>query len=134
MYWFAKKQDGEIIELTEREALMMTENNNVARRMRLQWIGTSTGQHQEAGKAKIHDIIKNGRTPDYFQKTDEDKALHDHNTRLEHRDEINAIRKEAYDKELEEAKSTGFIPPRKELHIHTPQGNRDKLVKEVSSM
>lgn len=120
MYWHAEKQNGEIIVLTEREALIHFEKNNIAQRMRLRFLGTSSGQHQKEAKNRIIKEIMEPNYPDtYGQMSREEKNVVDQDIRFEHQDEIRAILKEAQEKELEEARKNGVKQPRKDLHIHT---------------
>lgn len=90
--WFAKKQSGEIIALTELEALTHFESNNIANRMRLHFLGTSDG--------KV-----------YNQLINEAKSLKGQ----ERADKV----KEAFDKELEVARANGVEEPDHTLRIST---------------
>lgn len=134
MYYFAKKPNGEEIILTEKEALIMTENNNVSQRMRLQFIGTCEGKNQVEAKKVIQEIIASNRPQNYNTLSKEDKNVIDAGIRHDNIDEIKKIRDEALQKDREEAEKNGFIPPRKELHIHTPRGERGKIMNGMSNM
>lgn len=137
MYWHAKKDNGEIIVLTEREALVHFERNNISQRMRLQFIGTSSGKHQEEAKKKISQLIDKHRPDDYPRMNKEEKSLTDHHIRLEHQEELEKIIKEAGDKELEEAKQNGVKTPRKSLHVHTMSKDghsREEILESAKGM
>lgn len=109
--WFAKKQDGEIIALSELEALTHFEQNNISTRMRLVFIGTSDG--------KEYDRIIN-----------EAKALP--------AEERPAKVKEAFEAELAIAKANGVEEPDRTLRIITRSGGekatgleRKKIIKSM---
>lgn len=119
MYWHAEKNNGEIIVLTEKEALIHFEKNNISQRMRLRFIGTSSGKHQAEAKQKIKQIIIDNRPKDFNGLKPEEKNLVDFDIREAHDEEIKQIIKEAGEKELEEARQNGVKTPDKSLHIHT---------------
>lgn len=119
LFWVAKKQDGEIVVLTEKEALTHFERNNISTRMRLQFLGTTSGEHTANAQQKIKDIIKAGRPDNYHLMEDGDRNLADHRTRIEHSQEIKELLDEALQKDVEDAKKSGVKQPRKDLRIHT---------------
>lgn len=119
MYWIAEKQDGEIIALTEREALTHFENNNIANRMRLRFLGVTDGKNTKKADQQIKDIIKQHRPDDFAQMERADQNIVDHQIRMEHSKEIKKLREEAFEKDIEDAKENGVKRPRKDLHIHT---------------
>lgn len=137
MYWHAENYKGEIIVLTEREALIHFERNNVSQRMRLRFLGTSTGNHQKEAKKKIGELINAHRPDNYASYKREEQNVIDFNIREEHKAELTAILDEAGRLELEEAKATGVKQPRKSLHIHTPRTgeySRDQIISSMGGM
>jgi len=132
MYYFAKKPNGEEIVLTEREALIHSENNNVAQRMRLYFIGACKGTHTAEAKKEIQQMIAEKRPADYARMSKEDKNVTDAGIREELSDEIAEKMEAAHKADREEAEKNGFIPPSKALHIHTPRGDRQKIMSEMS--
>lgn len=137
MYWHAQKDNGEIIVLTEREALVHFEKNNIAQRMRLRFIGTSSGKAQKEAKQKITQIVDSYRPKDYASLAPEEKNVVDMEIRLDHKEEIDQIIKEAEQQELEEAKSNGVRTPDKSLHVHTRSTDghsRDEILGAAKGM
>lgn len=118
MFWFAKKLNGEIIVLTEQEALIHFEDNNISRRMRLQFIGTSSGKHQAEARKKIMQMLVEKRPDNYNGMKLEAKNLVDQTIRDKNDKEIKAILEEAHQKELEEAEENCVRRPRADLHYH----------------
>ena len=113
--WFAKKLNGDIIFLTELEALIHFEENNIANRMRLEFLGTSDG--------RTFDRIIN-----------EAKLLKG--------EEREAKVKEAFAEELKVAKANGVQEPDRTLRIIT-QGesgqkvhgkDREKMLRSMGGM
>lgn len=124
--WFAEKQNGEIIELTEREALLHFEDNNVSRRMRLRFLGTSNGDHYRDSKKKMNQFIieKAHEEVDNFSSLDpEEKNAAYADIRVKYKKELKEIQQAGYNAELEEAKANGVQRPDKSLHIVTSNGN-----------
>lgn len=123
--WFAEKQNGEIIELTEIEALTHFEQNNIAQRMRLKFIGTSDGIHFAEAKNKVQTFLSKKRKeeiPDYLSLDKIQKAQADFNLRAQYEDELSEMVKEGYKKEFEEAKTNGVRRPSSSLRITTAGG------------
>lgn len=139
--WWAEKANGDIIDLTEIEALTHFEDNNISRRMRLRFIGTSSGKHQEEAKEKIRQLIIENR-PDNFQSfVGEDgqaqKNLIDAEIRADHAAEIREILAEAKSKELEEAKQNGVKRPDKSLRVSTKANGeygREETLRAMGNM
>lgn len=65
LVWFAKKRDGEVIPLSEKEALTHFRSNNIKNRMGLEFIGTSDGAKYRKELAEVEKmIIKAGSLPE----------------------------------------------------------------------
>lgn len=100
MIWFAKKQGGEIITLTEKEALTHFRQNNISQRMKLEFLGTSDGlsykQKRAGAMARLDETLP----------IDEYKKL---------AQEVNDDIEKAFNDELEIAKKNGVQQPRQDL-------------------
>ena len=134
MYWHAEKQNGEVIVLTESEALIHFEKNNISQRMRLRFLGTSSGKAQVEARKQIGKLIDSFRPSDYAQNKKEEQNVINSSIRDEHTDEIKVIIEEATRLELEEAKANGVIRPDASLHYHTPDASglaRKKILNEM---
>ena len=134
MYWIAKKQNGEIITLSEREALVHSERNNISQRQRLEFIGVCSGDHQEEAKKKIKELVVSMRPEDYYSLDENQQKLIDYRNRQSINKEAKALIDEAFEKEIEEAKTNGYKPPRKSLHFHTPRGRRAEILSKSGNM
>lgn len=130
--WFAEKANGEVIELTELEALTHFENNNISQRMRLRFLGTSDGSKYAEGKRKVKELLaeKRKEIPEYYQSNPQEQKLLDFDLRMKYDEEIRAIIKQAYEDELAQAKLNGVQTPDKTLRIIT-QKNGDKASGQV---
>lgn len=120
--------------LTEREALTQFENNNISSRMRLKFIGTTTGKATEEAKEEVTKLIDAERPENYASMEKEHQARTDFNIRQQKADEIKKIKDDAFQKDLEEAKENGIKQPRKSLHIHTMSDtghSRDEILNEA---
>lgn len=140
--WFAKKINGEVIPLTEREALTHFEDNNIARRMRLQFLGTSSGEHYKESKNKIKKFIQEKTTeecPDFYKMSVEERNMAQSDIRHKYLDEIKKIQEEAYNAEYEEAIANGVERPDPTLRIITTDGGgrqvsgteRNKIISQL---
>jgi hypothetical protein len=116
--WFAEKQNGEVIELTEIEALTHFENNNVARRMGLRFLGTSDGTKFAEAKLKAKNLVTERLLeayPTYNRMNLEEKRITSadfrENMSPELRQEVKDITDAGYQAELEQAKANGVQRP-----------------------
>lgn len=140
--WFAKKQNGEVITLTEIEALTHFERNNIATRMRLSFIGTSDGSKMAEAKlkagafmdSKIEEIYTNYRTM-----SKEERGLAKLNIQEKFAKELKEIIDDGFNQELEQAKSNGVQRPDPTLRIITKKdgGNatgleRQKIINSIA--
>jgi len=126
--WFATKSNGEVIELTEIEALTHFEHNNIAQRMRLQFIGTSDGSKWEAGRKEVSALVRSKREedyPDYFKLNKEEKNLADFDIQSRFAKDIRVITDKAYADEMAQAKTNGVEQPDKSLRILTKKDGGD---------
>lgn len=119
--WFAKKRNGDIITLTEREAITHFEDNNIARRMALQFIGTSSGTHFAEARKKVTEFIreKMAENPNFSKMGMEERNALQADLRIEHDDTIREMLDAGYEKELEEAKENGVQRPSKFVRVQT---------------
>lgn len=137
LFWIAKKQDGDILVLTEREALTHFEKNNISGRMRLQFLGTTDGGATKRARQEIQEIIKAGRPENYYSLDDGGKNLADYNTRLQHQEEIKKKLDDALQEDIEDAKKQGVKQPRKDLRIHTRSTDghsRNQILSAIGGM
>lgn len=137
MYWIAENQQGEIITLTEREALTHFERNNIANRMRLRFLGTTDGKNTIESKENIKKLIVENRPESFGQMTKEDQNITDAQIRAEHSEEIGQMLQEAMDKDIEDAKANGVKQPRQSLKIHTKSTeghSRQEILNSMNGM
>lgn len=130
MFWIAEKQNGEIIALSETEALTHFERNNRSQRMRLKFIGVTDGKHQEEAKKEIQKMVTELRPEGYNLQSKEQQKLIDYHNRTKIQDDAKVLLDEAFKKEIEEARKNGVKPPRQSLHWSTPRGDRDKILRK----
>lgn len=126
--WFAEKSNGEIIELTEIEALTHFENNNIAQRMRLKFLGTSDGSHYEEARKKVQEFLYTKRqeeVPEYSSLEVEQAKRVNNDLRQQYAKEIKEMVEEGYKAELEAAKANGVQRPDKTLRIITTANGKD---------
>ena len=120
--YFAEKANGEVIELTEMEALTHFEQNNISQRMRLKFLGTSDGSKYQEGKRKVQALLAEKRSvdmPDYMKLNGEERKIADFELRTKYDKEIREITTQAYEDELAQAKTNGVQPPDNSLRIIT---------------
>lgn len=137
MYWIAINQNNETIVLTEREALVHFERNNVSNRMRLRFLGTTTGENTKQAKQKIKQMIAEKRPTHYNRQDNTEQNMIDADIREEILDEISRVYNEALKKDIEDAKKNGIKRPRKELHVHTISKDghsRQEILGQMQSM
>lgn len=139
--WFAEKQNGEVIELTEFEALTHFEHNNISQRMRLKFLGTSDGTKYAEGKERVKTLLdtkRNEEIPEYFKMNAEERKIADYELRTKYAKEIKEITDEAYKAELEQAKLNGVQKPDPSLRIITQKdgGQADPMTRNkiINSM
>ena len=132
-YWFAKKLNGEVIILTEKEALTHWEDNNISRRMRLSFIGTSDGSIYNKAMEEAKDIPETGlinREWDELPQEKKDKWTKYGNDPKDWKGEKGNPRKEflkqKLEEEMEQARKNGVDTPNKLLNIMTPRGEKDE--------
>jgi len=140
--WFAKKQNGEIITLTEIEALTHFEKNNIASRMRLSFIGTSNGSKMAEAKvkasvfldSKIEELYGNYRTM-----SKEERGVAKLNIQTQFAKELKEIINNGFNEELEQAKKNGVIRPDATLRIITKKDggtatglDRQKIINSIA--
>jgi len=116
--WFAEKQDGNIIELSEMEALTHFESNNISQRMRLRFLGTGDGTVYNKAVLQVKELMKLKRDeiyPDYAILNPEERKLADFKLQDMHRPEIREILNQGKKDELEQAKLNGVKQPDKKL-------------------
>ena len=119
MYWIAEKQDGEIIVLTEREALIHFESNNISNRMRLRFLGTTTGPNTKEAQKKIGELVAANRPENYPQLEKGQQNLVNSQIRAKFQVEIKKLLDDALAADIEDAKKNGVKQPNKSLRIHT---------------
>lgn len=104
MYWIAKKENGELISLTEQEALIQRKDNNISRRMSLQFIGVSDGSAFKKEMLKAMAIEKEAELLEGVEAKKKLKEAED-------------LRKNAMVKEAELAKENGMQEPDRGLDV-----------------
>lgn len=120
--WFAEKQNGEILMLSELEALTHFEDNNVSRRMRLRFLGTGDGSKYEEARTKVQTLMAEKRSemyPNYGMLNQEEKKYADFQVQANLREQIKEIMDDGYKAELEQAKANGVKKPDESLRIIT---------------
>ena len=120
--WFAEKQNGEIIELSELEALTHFESNNISQRMRLKFLGTGDGSKFKEATDKVKALMEERRAeeyPNYMSLNIEEKRLADFRIQDAYKPQIKEILEEGRKAELEQAKINGVKQPDKTLRIIT---------------
>lgn len=135
--WFAEKQNGEIITLTEEEALTHFEQNQIRNRMMLRFLGTSDGSKYNEGQKRVQEIVMEKikeAHPEFAGLDRAGKAMVEKEVREENIMEIKQILDDAFKAELEQAKANGVQKPDPNLRIQTRGGNRQKIINQMSSM
>ena len=137
--WFAEKQNGEIIELSELEALTHFESNNISQRMRLRFLGTGDGTEFNKAVNKVKTFMKekvNNEYPDYNMLNVEERRLADFRVQEGYKKEIKEILSEGRKAELEQAKINGVQQPDKTLRIITKadgaKASRDEIIRNMN--
>lgn len=126
--YFAEKQNGEIIELTEIEALTHFEQNNVAQRMRLKFLGTSDGSEYKKARRHVQEFLADKRKediPEYYSLDPTQAKQADNNLRQQYASEIKAMVDEGYEKELANARQNGVKHPDRSLRVVTTANGKD---------
>lgn len=132
--WFAEKNDGTILELTEKEALTHFENNNIAQRMRLRFLGTSDGSKFQEARQKVQQLMAEKRAeqyPDFGMMNAEERKYADYQIQASLRKEIRELLQEGRKAELEQAKANGVQRPDKSLRIITKSDGVDKTRDQI---
>lgn len=135
--WFAKKINGDIITLTEEEAITHFEQNQIASRMRLEFLGTSDGAKYNAGQKKVQEMVKaklDEEYSDFMQMDKAGRAMAERSIRESNIEEIRALLDTAFNDELEVAKANGIERPDATVRIKTAGGDRNKILDQMSSM
>lgn len=135
--WFAKKTNGDIITLTEEEAITHFEPNQIASRMRLEFLGTSNGAKYNEGQKKVQDMVKLQLTehyPDFMTMDKAGRAMAENSIRESNIEEIRALLDTALKEEIEVAKANGVERPDASVRIKTAGGDRDKILNQMASM
>ena len=120
--WFAEKLNGEIIELTEIEALTHFEQNQIAQRMRLKFLGTSDGSIYYAARQKVQELLIAKRDvdmPEYQTLDAMQRKIADQQLRTSYAKEVKELVDEGYAGELAKAKENGVQKPDSSLRIFT---------------
>lgn len=110
MFWIAKKSDGTIVSLTEKEALTHFKSNNVASRMRLEFVGTSDGTTYAKKRRELMEKHK-----EELQRLKGDNI--NVPVSIPFVKKLNDIEQEALQAEAEVAKENGITQPDKGLDV-----------------
>lgn len=115
-----KKPTGEIIDLKDKEALeLYWERNNKSQRMQLTPLGTTDGSAIQEGKQKVQEFIKEKMPEDAASMDKDVYARTEMDIRQQHKQEIDKIMQDAWNKEVENAKANGITRPSATLRMHT---------------
>jgi hypothetical protein len=137
--WFAEKQNGDIIELSEIEALTHFENNNIAQRMRLRFLGTGDGSKFAEAQQEVQKLMSEQRIeqyPNYGSLNVEEKRYADFQLQDTLRPQIKEILTKGREAELEQAKANGVQKPDPSLRIITKSegvdASREKIINSMN--
>lgn len=109
MFWIAKKSDETLVALTEKEALTHFKNNNIASRMRLEFIGTSDGKTYAQKRTELME--------EHQEELQQLKGNGEQPVSPKFLDLLNRIEQEALGAEAEVARVNGVTTPDRGLDV-----------------
>lgn len=104
--WIARKKDGKLISLTEKEAIIHFKNNNIASRMQLDFIGTSNGSQYIEKKKQLLEENKDKLVYD-FDRPQPPEVMN----------LLDDIEQQALEAEAEVAKANGMTQPDRGIDV-----------------